>query len=249
MKKLVFLLVFTCLLYNCTKKDSKVQLQKELWNLEKREQFLENRNDSTTWDTEMLKNDKQFIGIADFGPFEFGAFPVSDYDLIGKESFKGLGSISEEFELGNKQILMNSFSVGNNELNKNRLKELKDAVFFHLIILTDTIDTVNYNLNQRTPVSRNHPDYLGQGFIKTKNNRIDYVAFQTAENAAYAIINTRLFDLNFGKTILIAPQKDKSLRSFQVKSPTISSDSIIDYTKKLLNKQKVVEFFGKKENI
>tara|TARA_R110001592_G_scaffold76099_4_gene229969 strand:- start:839 stop:1588 length:750 start_codon:yes stop_codon:yes gene_type:complete len=249
MKKLVFLLVLPCLINNCTKKNSEVLLQKEPWNLEKREQFLENRNDSTTWDSEMLKNDTQFIGVADFGPFEFGAFPVSDYNIIGKESFKGLGTISEEFKLGDQQILMNSFSVGNSELNKNKLKELKDAVFFHLIVLTDTIDTVNYNLNQRTPVSRNHPDYLGQGFIQTKNNRIDYVAFQTAENAAYAIINTRLFDLNFGKTILIAPQKDKSLRSFQIKSPLISSDSINNYTKQLLKNQKIIKFFDKKENI
>jgi hypothetical protein len=48
-------------------------------------------------------------------------------------------------------------------------------------------------------ISKNNQNYLGRGFMKTKNSRIDYVAFQTAESNAFAIINNRLFDLNFGK--------------------------------------------------
>ncbi len=108
---------------------------------------------------------------------------------------------------------MCSFFVGKNALNKDRLKGLKDEVFFQIFVLTDMMDNENDKLTTNIVISRNHPDYLGQGFVKTKNNRIDYVAFTIAENESYAIINTRIFDLRFGKTILIAPQQDKTLIS------------------------------------
>lgn len=249
MKKIVLILVIALLVYSCKNKPTEIPSENNEWSIQKREQYLTNRNDATTWDLEILKNDILFTGALDFGPFEFGAFPVTNYEITGKGSFKGMGSIGEEFQFNGKSILMNCFFVGNNEFNKNRLKELKDEIFFQVIVLTDTIDDINYKLNQRTPVSRNHPDYLGQGFVQTKNNRIDYVAFQTIENNSYAIINTRIFDLNLGKTILIAPQKDKSLRSLQIKSPQMSSDSIIHYTNQLLKDEKIMEFFKKEKNI
>jgi hypothetical protein len=244
MKKLLLILISPIIIYACSYKPSKIKSVNEPWNSQKRAQYLTNRNDSTTWDQEKFENDKQFIGLEDIGPFENGAFPVPNYDLIGKGSFKGLGTLSEEFQLNDKNILMNGFYIGKNELNKYRLNTMKNEVFFQILVLTDTIDNVNYKLNQSSVTSRNHPDYLGQGFIKTKNNRIDYLAFQTAENNNYAIINARLFDLNYGKTILIAPQKDKSIKSLQINSPQITSDSIIQYTNKLLLDKKIIEFFN-----
>ncbi len=144
---------------------------------------------------------------------------------------------------------MDSFIVEKNELNKNRLNDKKDDVFFQIIVLTDTTDNENYALHQSAVLSRNHPDYLGQGFIKTQSNRIDYLAFQTAENDAFAIVNTRLYNLNFGKTILIAPQKDKTLRSLQIKSPQMTSLSLKKSTEDLLNQKEIIDFFQKEGNI
>ena len=96
----------------------------------------------------------------------------------------------------------------------------------------------------------NHPDYLGQGFVKTKDNRIDYLAFQTPENNCYAIVNARIFDLKYGKTILIAPQKDKTLRFLQKnQGKIIASDSIKKYTDKLITEKSIIEFFEHNGNI
>lgn len=249
MRKILSYLITLTIVCSCVDAPSKTKPESKQWNAIKRVQYLNNRKDSTTWDQEKLKNDKQFIGIGDFGPFELGAFPVPNYNLIGEGSFKGLATLYEELKWKNKNIIMNGFSVGKNQLNKDRLKNSKDEVFFQILVLTDTIDTINYKLNQSIVISRNHPDYLGQGFIKTKNNRIDYLAFQTAENNAYAIVNTRLFDLNYGKTILIAPQKDKSLKSLQIKSTPMTTDSIKSHTQKLLLDKEIIEFLKKKENI
>ena len=111
------------------------------------------------------------------------------------------------------------------------------------------MDTTNYSHVLSEIISRNHPDYIGQGFYRTKENKIDYTAFITADRNAYAIIDMRLFDLKRGKTILIAPQTDHSIRSMQIQSPQLSSDQMEDYTKSLLEKEEVVSFFTAKGNI
>lgn len=244
MKAKIFFLFTSMLICSCsTKTSTNKPVDDNNWSTSNRIDHLKNIQDSTTWDNEMLESDKQIIELGNYGPFASGAFPVPEYDILGKGSFKGLGNKSGEFEVQNKKLLMNSFFIKENELNKTRIQGKPDEVFFQIIVLTDTVDDINYNLNRSQIISRNHPDYLGQGFIATKNNRIDYLAFLTAENEAFAIVNTRLFNLNYGKTILIAPQKDKTLRSLQIQTPQVSFDSITDLTHKLLKDPKVVDFF------
>ncbi|WP_445749910.1 hypothetical protein [Polaribacter sp.] len=240
MKRIILILILIIIIISCSVKKTSNQNN---WSESKRLEYLNNVKDSTTWDFDMFESDKNDGDLGDLGPFGIGAFPVPKYDLLGKGSFKGLGSIGDKYPMKNKTLVMNSFFVKKNEFNKRRLKDNKDEIFFQIIISTDTIDNINHNLMRNIVISRNHPDYLGQGFIKTKHNRIDYLAFQTLENNAYAIINTRIFDLNYGKTILIAPQKDKTLKSLQIKSPELTSDSILDYTKRLINENKIIEFF------
>ena len=246
MRNKITILLFAMFIIGCSKKQLNEKTDnRNTWSKAKRFEHIKNTKDSTTWNEEMLEDDKQLIGIGDFGPFELGAFPVPKYDLIVKESFKGLGNKSGEFKIQNKKLLMNSFFVAQNELNKSRLNDKKDEIFFQIIVLTDTISSENQSL----VLSRNHPDYIGQGFFKTKNNRIDYFAFQTAEKNAYAIINTKLFDLSFGKTILVAPQKDKTLRFLQITSPELTSDLITEYTNELIMEEEAIQFLLKESNI
>lgn len=246
MKQLLIFLISVIFFVGCSNEKN---VNKNAWSKAKRSEHLENIKDSTTWDLKLFVNDKRDVDLGDIGPFEVGTFPVPKYDLVGIESFKGLGSKGGIFHIGSKNLLMNSFYIMENELNKDRLNGGKDEIFFQILILTDTIDDTNYNLSKSIAISRNHPDYLGQGFLRTKNNRIDYMAFQTAENNAYAIINTRIFDLNFGKTVLIAPQKDRTLKSLQIQSPKLTFDSILKYTEDLIESEEIIEFFEKKGTI
>jgi hypothetical protein len=178
------------------------------------------------------------------------------YNLLAENSFKGVGNFgfpggeNSEFKINEKTILFNSFFAGKNHFNENYIDHSEaDEIFFQIIILTDFVDTLNYKHLSSEVISRNHPDYFGQGFYKTKNAKIDYVAFLTADRSSYAIINTRLFDLKYGKTILIAPQRNKSLRSMQINSPKLSSKQVEDYTKKLLDREDIKLFFNAKGNI
>lgn len=227
-----------------------------IWNDEMAKNHLTNRKDSTTWDWVLFKNDltnkTNNLGL----PFTSGIFPVPKYDILIANSFKGVGNFGYpggegvELKIENKTILFNSFFVGANVFNENYIgKNNQNEVFFHIIVLTDFIDTVNYSHLLSEIISRNHPDYIGQGFYKTLENKIDYSAFITADRNTYAIINMKLFDLKYGKTILIAPQNDGSMRSLQVKSPVLSKDDIEEYTKSLLEKEEIKMFFTAKGNI
>lgn len=209
------------------------------WTAEKRKAYLQNRTDSTSWDMEMMNIDKQLIGLDMFGPFEYGVFPVPTYELISGESNVGVGNMPGEFVCGGKKVYMNSFYVGKNPVNAKAIGERGDEVFFQIIVLLDSAEA-DYN---GAILSRNHPDYLGQGFVKTGIANIEYTAFITAERNSFAIVNARLFDLKYGKTILIAPQSDRTLRSYQVGSPDLSSEKIKPYTEELLAKQEVIQFF------
>lgn len=211
--------------------------------------YLASRQDSAQWDWPMFMQDMEKRDDLDL-PFSSGLFPVPNYDVLVENSFEGLGNFGfpggEELEMyvGHKRILFNSFFVRSNFFNRPYVpKGAADEVYFHLVVLTDYVDTVNYSHLSSEVVPRNHPDYIGQGFYKTLTNRIDYVAFLTADRNAYAIINMRLFDLKNGKTILIAPQSDRSLRSWQINSPVLSSREIENYTKMLLEKEEVKHFF------
>lgn len=216
---------------------------------------VEKRQDSSFWDKGLFKKDLTSTKGKSSRPFKFGAFPVPRYDLIGKGTFAGLGSFGytgsgKYFKtIKDKTILYNSFFVKKNKLNESRLGNKSDEIFFQIIILTDTIDSANFSHLGSETISRNHPDYLGQGFYKTKNNKIDYVAFTTPENESYAIVNTRLFNLNRGKIILIAPQKDGSLRSMQIESSILSSEEINQFTDNLLKEEGIVKFFTQADNI
>ena len=161
----------------------------------------------------------------DFGPFELGVFPEFKYDLIGKNGFDGLGNKSGNLQVKGKNVLMNSF-FSENTINKNRLKGMKNEVFFQILDLTDTIANENDKLTDNGTKFRNPPNFLGQEFVKIKTNKIEYLAFVDANNTAYVIINTRVFDVSFGKTILNAPKKNNTLISLKIKSPQMSSVSI-----------------------
>jgi hypothetical protein len=214
---------------------------------------LSNRENPATWDSTIYANDLENIFAFDL-PFTSGVFPVPNYELLGEGSFKGVGNFGYpggegmEIKLGDKTILFNSFFVKKNTLNEAYVdSEKEDEIFFHIVVLTDFVDTTNYTHTMSEVVSRNHPDYIAQGFYKTLNDRIDYAAFLTADRRAYAIVNMRLFDLTKGKTILIAPQKDQSLRSMQIDCPPMSSAEIEEYTKSLVQEKRVKEFFQKSE--
>ena len=256
MKGPIFFFIPFLFLLGCIQNETpETEVIKEFWTLEKEDQFLANRNDSAKWDWDMFNRDLEARSFFQTDvPLGVGVFPSPNYDLMGKGSFGGIGMFGtngdgDEHKIGEKTILYNSFYVRSSDAARGFVGINEDRVFFQIIVLTDFVDTLNYSHLQKQLVSRNHPDYIGEGLYKTQNNKIDYVAFLAANQNSYAIINMRMFDLTKGRTILIAPQKDGSLRSLQIDSPALSSKEIEVYTEKLLKKEEIESFFSKSGNI
>lgn len=257
-RTLFFLCLAVYLPYGCNKGKTETASNAaadSFWTDAKNRQRLLDREDSTKWDMEMFANDTANMHQETQLPISNGVFPVPFYDLAGKGSFKGLGNYGlpggpgMEKKSGNKTVLYNSFFVNRSDVNRDYTGEGKNEIFFQIIVLTDFVDTVDYSHLKSEIVSRNHPDYVGQGFYITRNSKITYTAFITAGRDAYAIINMRLFDLTRGKTIVIAPRKDGTFRSMQVKSPALSSETIDSYTDKLLKEPAIMRFLQAPGNI
>ena len=216
------------------------------WTEELRMKQLNNLEDSTTWDIQRMKKDNEPQQFGNPGFMNFGAFPVPDYDLLGE--FKGVGNYSTAFQpikVRDKNIVYTSFTV--NESPFYKTESGKDRVFFTIITVTDTIDLKQYSTHRLQVLSRNHPDYIGQGYIKTKEKPIDFIAFITPEGNDYAIVNMRLFHLNYGNIIVIAPQKDGTLRSLQLNEGELNSDSFDDFIKtEILERPEIIEFLSNK---
>lgn len=252
--KLLFLFVYIICMESClneNKPDSKAENNQ--WNVEKERKHLKNRQDSSTWDIEMFTIDLTMKDVEN-RPVKMGVFPVPKYALLGKDTFKGLG-VSGNFRNFGKEghhLIYNSFFVLRNKLIEENIPEDKpDEVFFTIVVLSDAkIDTIDYNHTQNLISSRNNPDYIGEGSIKTNESQVDYLAFLTAERHQYAIVNMRLFKLKYGRIVLIAPQKDGSFRSMQLDSEEVlSSGDVEKYIDRMLQKNSVLNFFNAQGNI
>jgi len=209
------------------------------WTEEMRKQHLKNMEDSTSWDVEKLDLDKQVMGLDMAGPFELAAWPVPKYERIAGDSEVANGNVGDQLSVNGQTIYMNAFYIHKNPVNEEYLKDQTNEVFMHLLVLSDTEEPDA----QSVIWSRNYPDFFGQGYVKTASSNIEYASFITAERDAFAIINTRLFNLNYGKTILVAPQADGTLRSMQIDSPELTKESVKEYSAQLLQRAEVTQFF------
>lgn len=256
MKKIYSILI--CLAF-CLGAFAKSEITDFIWTEEKAKEHFKNQSDSKKWDMELLKNDLETVNKRiknpSKNPITFGAFPVPKYELVEGANFNGMGnywfngSNGRFKKIGNKSIVYNTFFVNRNSMNSKYIGNKDIEMFFQVLVLTDNVNPTNKDSYAAHIISRNHPHYIGEGMFQTKNNKIDYTAFITADRNSYAIVNMRLFDLKLGKTILIAPQKDKSLRSLQIDSSNPSYQEIDSYVDKLLEKKEVIEFFTKEGNI
>ena len=242
------ILIILILTYSC-KSQEKSEFK---WNLEKERIHNENRTDSTKWGFKNWKEDSLSVNYnLKLKPIVYGVFPVPKYELTDS-TFNGLGNSGdwEGFDLNDKKIIYHSLYVKKNAVNRKFINDKPNEVFFTIAVLTDSIDLKGYSHTNVFSTSRNHPHYVGQGFVKTKSNEIDFISFLTADRNNYAIVNMRLFDLRIGRIILIAPKKDGTLRSLQLNSPIMSSEEMDEYIKNLMSNDKnVIDFFTKKDNI
>ncbi len=159
-----------------------------------------------------------------------------------------------EIEVAKKHFVSNSFIRNEGQTRGAQpmtalLNEPVQEVLFTYILLTDSPErSKNIHTSERVE-ARNHEHYLYSGSLKTSEQRIAYTARFDLGERNHVIINDRKFYLNKGQTLMIAPQKDGSLRFLQVHSPGLNSLTAPAYVEKLLTKEEVMSFFERPGNI
>lgn len=246
MNKLTLILFVVLITFSC-----QVQRKHKFsWNIEKEKIHNENRNDSTKRSMKCWETDLNYVSLKG-EPMIEGVFPVPNYDLADS-TFVGIGNSGswKGIQIGDKTVISHSLYIKKCDVNREHIPEKEDEVYFTIVCLTDTVDLVKYRHTNVSNISRNHPHYTGQGYVKTKTNKVDFIAFLTADRNAYAIVNMRLFDLRIGRLVLIAPQKDGSLRSMQLDSGIRASKEMKNYIADLLqHNTQVIDFFNRTGNI
>lgn len=217
----------------------------KVWN-EFQKQQLRNQEDSTTWSKELLQRDiDDSLSNKKEKPFPKGAFPVPKYEFAGYYRFKGAGTSGGVFpSYYGKKLAYRFYFKNKTEATKDLLNDKPNEAFFIIVTLIGYADTAKGSNGGSLISSRNNPDVLCEGYFKAQNNdEVDYMAFITGNREEFAVVNMKLFDLKNGRIILVAPQKDHSLRFFQVPTPLISSNEVQSFLNKLLEQDKIKAFF------
>lgn len=216
---------------------------KPIWTGEMLKERANNQNIPDSLDMERLSKVSQYASQMweKDVPIHFTAFPTLPYESSGTAN----EPITVDFQ--SKKLITESISLGKDKHNSHRfVDETKmDEIVFTIIVLSNEIDS-----NQTSFVSsRNHPNYIAEGSIKSNDKPIDWVSIQNADDSAYAIVSMRLFNLNFGQVIIVAPQKDNTLRFLQVQREFLSSEDLNEYINELIKEEKIKTFLTMEGNI
>ncbi|MCC8360178.1 hypothetical protein [Salinimicrobium sediminilitoris] len=241
----IFLVLITTL--SCSPKIGTTEIENQetqFWTLEKAKKQAADFNSSETWDTETLNMEIEYIDALTSQdlPLFPSPFPTPMYDSPGN----GNGPIKTE--IAGKSFRGHYAIIGKGEHSKHLFKSPEDEsiVYFSILSIADGKE----NENPVSAISRNHPHYLSQGSINTSTrSRVDWVAVQLADQNAYAIVNSRLFDLRAGRLILVAPQKDGSIRFYQTDAPPMNLEEQEEYIRNLPHQQKLIDFLNNENNI
>ena len=226
------------------KTEKKDSVSEPYWTLEKAKKMASDFNSPEKWDDKTLEMEVE--NLKKYTPSDLplleSPFPTPEYSSPGN----GNGPI--QTEIAGKKIIGHNVIIGRGEHSEHLFKNAEDkyVTYFTILTISDSKETGN----PVTATSRNHPHYLSQGSLNTSTkSRVDWIATQLADKNAYAIVNSRLFDLRVGRLILVAPQKDGSIRLYQTDAPIMNSDERKKYIENLKIELKAIEFFENKNNI
>lgn len=214
------------------------------WTLEKAKKLASDFNSPKKWDMKTLEMEIENLDkypSSDY-PLNVSPFPTPEYASPGN----GNGAI--ETIISEKKIIGHYVIIGKGEHSDYLFGNPEDEYVTYFTILT-----ISDEMESENPVmasSRNHPHYVSQGSLNTSSkSRVDWIATQFADKNAFAMVNSRLFDLRVGRLILVAPQKDGSIRFYQTDMQTLNSKEREKYIEELKTSKTAIEFFNDKNNI
>ncbi|MEO0726285.1 MAG: hypothetical protein AAFZ63_17215 [Bacteroidota bacterium] len=220
------------------------------WTEADREAYAHRNEDSTKWDREMFADDLEFHQVL----AEYLSPAIAEIPSPLAEYEWGYGALMPlKIEVEGKQLIGYTLAYAKDSYRAHMFTDQEAFYhpFFNLIVLTDSLET-----EQRSSamISRNYPHYMSTGKFKTSAGDLDWVQMQMADGQNFAIVSQRYLDLTYGQTVLVALQKDGSIRIRQIKlSPeSITKDALFSgepvekmesFKEQLAKDPTLIEFF------
>ncbi|TCK67312.1 hypothetical protein DFQ05_1086 [Winogradskyella wandonensis] len=240
MQKILITIIFGLLFSSCQENEKLNSLEKSTevnkWNIEKLSIRARQHLDSTNWDLELLNQDietyNKYSEIFQSYPLNKSPFPIAEYDYA-------VSSIPFVIELD--YVVLKGVRIG--EYENPESEKIIDKLT--LLILTNDKDSEENTLVD----SRNYPYLTAQGKIEANNNDFDWVFSSSPDGFSTLILNMKLFDLRFGETIIIYPQKDKSFFYEQIEDSPNNYENFEEFKKKIISNPKVKNQLDSEKNI
>jgi hypothetical protein len=209
---------------------------KPKWTLESLEERTQEHLDSNLWNRDLLNSDidlfEQYGEAFESLPLSSTAFPVADYDY----SVAG-----QPFSFQVDTAILNDISIGDYPN-----PDSDDIRFAATLLVLSNLEEPNDNYYV---VSRNYPYLTAQGTFETVNSQLDWVFTESPDGFSTLLVNMKLFDLRFGETVLIIPQKDGSFQYYQFKEGPNDHEDFESFKLSLKKNKKLKELLNTKNTI
>ena len=248
MKQVIFYCALTLSFISISQTKAQV-----LWTEADQEEYARKKADSTCWDMKRLQSDLEFAieYMDDSNP------AISDYPSPVPKYDWGYGFIANiNIEINGKMIKGISIGYADDKYRSPQESDTPDSYinYFNLFIATDLPEDTT---SASAIISRNYPHYLSTGQKPTSLGKVDWMQMSLADGDNFAVISQRYFNLKQGRTVLVAPFKDGTLRLLQIrdshgssKIPMHAADGLkkfnADLIKRIMDNEEVVRFFSQK---
>lgn len=241
MNRIVLTIIAIGLIFSsCQEKDKNDALsdnpEVKEWDVKKLNSRAIQHLDSTEWDLKLFEQDIETYGkyseVFNGYPLNKSPFPVAAYDY-------SVSSIPFTIETGAnilKGVCIGAYEHPESETINHKLT---------LLVLTNDKDSKENTLVD----SRNYPYLTAEGTFEVRNNEFDWVFSASPDGFSTLILNMKLFDLRFGETIIIYPQKDKSFLYGQIKDSPNNYGSLKEFKKKIMDNPEVKNQLESQKNI
>ncbi|ESU29717.1 hypothetical protein FLJC2902T_01910 [Flavobacterium limnosediminis JC2902] len=234
LQRIVFLFFF-CGLFLCCK-PKKAMVGSDRWDVEQLKLKSESHSDTAKWDLKLYKQDiatfEKYAEALSIYPLNKTPFPVAEYDYA---------VASTPITVKVKNYLFKGVRIGEYENPESEV--VKDALT--LLVLTNDANAEESTLVE----SRNFPYLTAQGFFKTADNKFDWVFSKSPDGFSTLLFNMKLFDLRFGQTIVIVPQKDKSFVYCQINDSPENYKNQEEFNLSISENSKIRDLLSRKNTI
>jgi len=183
----------------------------------------ENNQNPKKWNNELFENDKKWLLNNKSKPMHSLAFPVEKYEYY---------VFSKPFNFQIDKAHFSGISFGENTGGKE-----SKFIFKHELTLIFYTEDLDYQVNGDVS-SRNFPYLTIQGQLEL-NNTYDFIGIKSPENSGYLLVNLKSFDLRFGQTVMIFPDKDNSFYYLQSKEKPMKGEKFEEYINRIKKDKRI----------